>query len=391
MGILIFQDIAVIPILILLGVLSGSSEQSLQSILLDTAVSAVVVIGLLFVFGKQLFTWLLHFSASAQMDELFMSSVLFIVIAASYFAHSMGFTYSLGAFVAGMIIAETKYYHKVEADIAPFKDILLGTFFVLIGMQIDLALLVEHFFSVLALFVAVLLIKTVVTFAALRLSEDSDTALKSAVALSQVGEFALVILSIAGASKLIEPSFVNIAMLVVILSMVITPFIIPYTQRFVALFVKDSNYIEPIKDVGAIRNHIVICGYARIGEQVQRLLDGYCYSYIVVDNNPKLVKKALDKGVRAYLGDLSKSSIIEALHIKDAAAVILTVEDPQIKSLISHKLLEANPQANIIVLIASAKERQALEDIEIRNAVDGEIEIARMLVERVMQCRLEGV
>ncbi len=388
MGILIFQDLAVIPILILLGVLSNESSQPLSEILFDTAVSAVLVLGLLFVFGKQLFTWLLHFSASAQTDELFMSSVLFIVVAASYFAHAMGFTYSLGAFVAGMIIAETKYYHKVEADIAPFKDILLGTFFILIGMQIDLGVFAQNYLLVLSLFIGVLLVKTVVTFLALRVTDSTDTAFKTAVSLSQVGEFALVIFSIASASKLIDDDLAGIAMLVVILSMVVTPFLIPYTQKFVSLFVKDAHYIETVDDIGAVKDHIIICGYGRVGQYVQQHLDMYGYDYIIVDNNPKLVKKALDEGLQAYLGDMSKTAIIEALHAKDAAAIILTLDNPEMKALISQKVLDVNPQANIIVQIASAEERQALKDIKILNAVDGEIEIARILVERVMQCDL---
>ena len=136
-GILVFQDIAVIPILILLSLLTTDGDHSLVKILQDTAISAFIVIGLLFVIGKRVMTWLLHFSASSEVDELFMGSVLFIVIGASLLASFFGFTYSLGAFVAGMIIAETKFYHKVEIDIAAFKDILLGTFFIIVGMKID--------------------------------------------------------------------------------------------------------------------------------------------------------------------------------------------------------------------------------------------------------------
>ena len=138
-GILIFQDIAVIPILILLGFLTSDGNHSVSEILRDTFISAVLIIGFMFIVGKRVMTWLLHFSASSEVDELFMGSVLFIVIAASLLASFMGFTYSLGAFVAGMIIAETKYHHKVESDIAPFKDILLGTFFIVVGMKIDVA------------------------------------------------------------------------------------------------------------------------------------------------------------------------------------------------------------------------------------------------------------
>jgi len=127
----------------LIGFLTNEGDESIYVILGHTLLSVVVVIGVLFTVGKQVVAWLLHFSASSQLDELFMGSVLFIVTTASLFAHMMGFTYSLGAFVAGMIIAETKYHHKVESEIAPFKDILLGTFFVTVGMKIDITMFVK--------------------------------------------------------------------------------------------------------------------------------------------------------------------------------------------------------------------------------------------------------
>ena len=389
-GILIFQDLAVIPILILLGVLANDGTQSVEKIVMDTVLSATVVLVLLFLVGKQLFTWLLHFSASAQTDELFMSSVLFIVIAASYFAHAMGFTYSLGAFVAGMIIAETKYYHKVEADIAPFKDILLGTFFILIGMKVEIGIFFEHFGLIIALFMAVVFLKTVVTYLALRLTTPSDIALETALALSQIGEFALVIFSIASATKLIGVEFTSIAMLVVIFSMMIAPFLIPYTQKIVSLFIKETHYLSEVEDIGERKDHIVICGYSRVGQYVQEHLDMYGYEYIIVDNNPKLVQEALDKGLEAYLGDLSKTAIIEALHVKDAAAIIITLDNPDIKAMIVEKILHEDINSNIIVQIASQEERKKLKHLHMLNAVDGEVEIARILVERVMQCQLSG-
>ncbi len=147
-GILIFQDIAVIPILILIGILTREGGEPITTILLHVFISAVIVLFLLFVVGKPVISWLLQFSATAELDELFMSSVLFVVIGASAIAHYMGFTYSLGAFVVGMVIAETKFHYKVEADIAPFKDILLGTFFIVVGMKINIAFFLENFWLI---------------------------------------------------------------------------------------------------------------------------------------------------------------------------------------------------------------------------------------------------
>ena len=163
MGILIYQDLAVIPILLLIGFLSAGTD-NIIAVLTQTTVSAAVIIGLLFVVGKRVMTWLLHFSSTSNVDELFMGSVLLIVVGASLAVHAFGFTYSLGAFIAGMIIAETHYHHKVEADIAPFKDLLLGTFFVTVGMKIDLLFLGEHIIEILGILLSLLVLKAIIIF-----------------------------------------------------------------------------------------------------------------------------------------------------------------------------------------------------------------------------------
>ena len=389
MGILIFQDLAVIPILILLGVLVDESTQSLSAIVLHTLSSAFIVLFLLFFVGKYIIGWLLHFCASAKTDELFMSAVLFVVIAASYFAHLMGFTYSLGAFVAGMVIAETKYFHKVEADIAPFKDILLGTFFVLIGLKIDLAVLFENFWIISGLFFALLVFKALLGFIVLSLNTTRQIAIETALSVSQVGEFALVIFSIALSTGLMEEELAKIVILVVIISMVVSPFLVPHTQKIAQFFVKQSNYIKEVEDIGERKNHIIICGYGKVGKFVEEHLEMYGYEYIIVDNNPKLVQNALDNNLEAYLGDMSKTAIVEALHVQDSSAVIITIDNILTKELVAQKVLQNNPDSNLIVQISSKAEREKLKNLNILNAVDGEVEIARILVERVMQCQLK--
>ena len=215
-GILIFQDIAVIPILILIGILSNENSQSLSVILYDTFINATIVLALLFFIGKRLITYLLKFSASSELDELFMSSVFFIVFGASWLAHVVGFTYSLGAFMVGMIIAETKYHHKVEADIAPFKDLLLGIFFIVIGMKIDMILFIDNLLFIFIFFVLILILKTFITFIVLRFSTTTSASLKTALSLSQVGEFSFVIFALAGAQELIDTELAQILVLVVV-------------------------------------------------------------------------------------------------------------------------------------------------------------------------------
>ncbi|MEA2074115.1 MAG: cation:proton antiporter [Campylobacterota bacterium] len=387
-GILVFQDIAVIPILILIGFLTTEADESVWVILQDTLVSAVIVIGVLFTVGKRAMTWLLHFSASSELEELFMGSVLFIVVGASLLAHYMGFTYSLGAFVAGMIIAETKYHHKVEADIAPFKDILLGTFFVVVGMKIDLLVFIDNIFLIVAIFAGVLVLKSIIIYALLRITSRHRRSLKTAFALSQVGEFSFVIFALAEMGGLLDKELSQLLVLIVIFSMVVTPFFISRISTFVEYL---SGKVDTESDMSALstrRDHVIVCGYGVVGKFVTRQLDLQDAKYIVIDNSHKHVKEALSEGIEAYLGDASKNSILSAIHIENAAAVVVTLDNAEKKQLICEAILKHSANANLVVKVVSLEEKEKLQDIGVTSVVDGKVEVARVLVERMNSCQL---
>ncbi|DAB29382.1 MAG TPA: potassium transporter [Sulfurimonas sp. UBA12504] len=387
-GILIFQDIAVIPILILISFLMSDGEQSLVDILSHTFMSAVVVIGLLFVVGKKVMTWLLHFSASSELDELFMGSVLFIVVSASLLAHYMGFTYSLGAFVAGMIIAETKYHHKVEVDISPFKDILLGTFFVTVGMKIDVTFFMDNIFLIVGLFAIILVLKTAIMFVLLRFSSSSSVALKTALSLSQVGEFSFVIFAVAGAGGLLDEELASLLVLIVIFSMVLTPFFITRINVAVDALIKEKDFATDMTPLAKRRDHVIVCGYSVVGKFVTKHLEEIDAPYVVVDNSHKHVSEALEDGIEAYLGDASKLSILEALYLENAAAIIVTLDNMEKKRLICEAILKHSKDVNLIVKVISLEEKEELKDLGITTIVDGKVEVARVLVERMMTCQL---
>ncbi len=387
-GILIFQDIAVIPILILIGFLTSEADESIYVIIGHTLLSALIVLLFLFVVGKRIVTWLLHFSASSELDELFMGSVLFIVVGASLFASFMGFTYSLGAFVAGMVIAETRYHHKVEADIAPFKDILLGTFFVTVGMKVDLTIFINNIGIIIALFALVLVLKTVVIYLVLKFSQSSATSLKTALSLSQVGEFSFVIFAVAQAGNIFDESLVSLLVLVVIFSMVVTPFFITRINDFVEKIIKDSDIITDMSGLQSRQDHVIVCGYSVVGKFVTKHLEEFGAPYVVVDNSNKHVKEALEDDIEAYLGDASKVAILNALNIEKASAIIVTLDNIDKKRLICEAILKHSIDANLIVKVVSLEEKQRLDDLDITVIVDGKVEVARVLVERMLSCQL---
>ncbi len=387
-GILVFQDIAVIPILILIGFLTTEANESVLTIVMHTFISAVVVIGLLFVVGKRLMTWLLHFSASSELDELFMGSVLFIVVSASLLAHAMGFTYSLGAFVAGMIIAETKYHYKVESDIAPFKDLLLGTFFIVVGMKVDMIVFIENIFLIVEIFMAVFILKSLIMYLLLRLTSTHRRSLKTALALSQVGEFSFVIFALASMGGLLDNELAQLLVLVVIFSMVVTPFFISKIGIIIETVSGKKDVIADMSALQTKKNHVIVCGYSVVGKSVTKELDKIDAQYIIIDNSPKHVKEALNSNLEAYLGDMSKTSILNAIHTENAAAVIVTLDNMEKKRLICEAVLTHTKDVNLIVKVTSLREQEKLKDLDISVIVDAKVEVAKVLVKRMSRCQL---
>jgi CPA2 family monovalent cation:H+ antiporter-2 len=386
-GILIFQDLAVIPILILIGFLS-SDGKDIGDVLIQTAISAVVIVGSLFIVGKRAMTWLLHFSSTSEVDELFMGSVLVIVVASSLLASYAGFTYSLGAFVAGMIIAETRYHHKVESDIAPFKDLLLGTFFVTVGMKIDLGLFVKHLDDVMAILFAVLAVKAIVIFGVVRMKTQSKIAFKTAIALSQVGEFSFAIFALAGNQELIPAELSQILVLVVVLSIIATPFILANLSRISGYFFKDVSVTETFAMLPGRNHHIIVCGYGVVGKFVAKELRASGVDYVVADNSYKHVQEALRDGQEVYFGDMSKTAILDKLCTKDSVSVIITLDNLEKKRLICEAIIRYAPEVKLVVKVVSLEEKRALRGLPISITIDGKKEVASRLVSEALTCEL---
>lgn len=386
-GILIFQDLAVIPILILIGFLS-SNGKDIGDVLFQTLISAVVIVGSLFIVGKRVMTWLLHFSSRSEVDELFMGSVLVIVVASSLLASYAGFTYSLGAFVAGMIIAETRYHHKVESDIAPFKDLLLGTFFVTVGMKIDLGLFVKHLDDVMAILFVVLAVKSAVIFGVVRTKSQSKVAFKTAIALSQVGEFSFAIFALAGNHKLIPDELSQILVLVVVLSIVATPFILANLSRISGYFFKDVSVTETFAMLPGRNHHIIVCGYGVVGKFVAKELRASGVDYVVADNSYKHVQEALRDGQEVYFGDMSKTAILDKLCTKDSVSVIITLDNLEKKRLICEAIVRYAPEVKLVVKVVSLEEKRALRGLPISITIDGKKEVASRLVSEALTCEL---
>jgi len=387
MGILIYQDLAVIPILILIGFLSAGTD-NIGHVLWQTALSAIIIVSLLFVVGKKVMTWLLHFSSTSNVEELFMGSVLLIVVGASLSAHAFGFTYSLGAFIAGMIIAETHYHNKVESDIAPFKDLLLGTFFVTVGMKIDLDYFTAHIGEIFGILILILVIKAAIIFGIVRIYSKGKTAFKTAIALSQVGEFSFAIFALAGNNKILEPQLVQMLVLITVLSIVATPFILSRMNAIAGLFFKETSITENFEDLAVYNNHVIVCGYGLVGRLVVKALRLEEVKYIIVDNSYKHVQDAIADGEKAYYGDMSKIQILDKLQIHNAISVIVTLDNISKKRLICERILSYAPLVKVVVKVVSAEEKRELRGLPVTITMDGKKELANLLVCEALHCDL---
>ena len=382
-AILVFQDLAVIPILLLISFLSNDTL-SLNEILLKTFYSAFLIILFMFTIGKKLMNWLLHLASNSRLEELFLGSVLSIVMGTSILAHSLGFTYSLGAFIAGMIIAESKYHIKVESDIASYKDLLLGTFFFSVGTKIDVPFFLSNIHYVFLVLITTMFIKALVIYILIRRKSNKSDSIKSAIALCQIGEFSFAVFALAAKDNILNPDTASFLILVTVLSMIITPFIVNNVYKIASLFVVEfyeSDKITPIDR----KNHTIICGYSTLGRIIAHQLHEKNESFVIISDNLKHVLLARKNGFMAYFGHLEKLPVLESLKVDEASSIIIAINNINEKRLICEAVLNFKSDAKLIVKIDSLKEKKALKDLAIKEFIHSSLETATLMVNKALK------
>ena len=377
-GILIFQDLAVIPILLLITFLTNDNL-SISQVILQTVFSALFIIVFMFTLGKRVVKLFLTLSAKTQVDELFLASVFSIVIGTSLLAHELGFTYSLGAFIAGIIIADTGYNVKVESDIQTYKDLLLGTFFFSVGTKIDAVYFINNIHIVFAVLALTMIIKTIIIYFIIHYKSNKSVSIKTAISLGQIGEFSFAIFALAFTYELIPKELSNFLILVTVLSMIVTPFIVNNIYKISAVFVTEfyeSDKITPIK----AKNHVIIVGFSTLGRIVAQQLTDNDISFVIISDNLKHVLLAKKRGYMAYFGHLDKKPVLESLKVQESSSIIITTNKEVRKRLISDAVLKYHPTAHIIVKIDSINEKKYLKDLNITDFVDINHEVSNLLV-----------
>jgi CPA2 family monovalent cation:H+ antiporter-2 len=333
MGVLLFQDLAVVPLLVLIPALGRSGEDLMIAMGL-AALKAGVLLTLLLVGGQRVMRWWLTLVARRKSEELFMLNLLLITLGLAWMTEHAGLSMALGAFIAGMLVAETEYKHQVETDIRPFHDVLLGLFFITIGMKLDWRPVIEQWPLVLLLTTLPLLAKFVLVAALARtFGAQPGVALRTGLYLAQAGEFGFVLLTLGAERDLVAPAWMSPVLASMVLSMLATPFLIMHSNRIVNRLSASDWLMQSValtsiaKKALATEKHVIICGYGRSGQNLARLLQPEGIPYMALDLDPDRVRQAAAAGQSVVFGDAARLPSLMAAGLNRAAAVVVSYHD----------------------------------------------------------------
>ncbi len=354
MGILLFQDLAVVLFLILIPSLGGSSGDLGWSIggALAKAVLALAII--LFLGQRPMRAWF-RLVARQRSPELFVLNVLLVTLGMAEITELAGLSLALGAFLAGMLISETEFRYQVEEDIKPFRDVLLGLFFITIGMLLDMRDAALHALELLALLVVPVGAKLVlIVLLARAFGAPLATALRTGFYLAQAGEFALVMLAVASNYQLLSADFMQVVLASMILSMLLAPVLIQHANTWVRKLTANDWLARAaeVTQVAALtmarQNHVIVCGFGRSGQNLARLLEREYIAYLALDSDPQRVRDAAD-GTSVVYGDASRRETLVSAGLARARAVVVTFDDTPTALKILHQVQQQRPELPVIV------------------------------------------
>ncbi len=359
-GVLLFQDVAVIPAIVIITALGGNSESGFSW-------SALALVAVVVAAARYLLRPLLRWIANTGIHELFIAASLAIVCGAALGMYAAGLSMGLGAFIAGMLVADSEYRHQLETDVMPFKGLLLGLFFIAVGMSANISLLATAPGTILALTAALVAIKVLAFLPVLlAFGHRGGDAWRTTAILSQGGEFAFVLLTAAVASQLIEPAYMETAVLVVTLSMASTPFLMMGLERFL----RDDGQA---REFDTMENHddrlVIIAGFGRFGQIVGRILTSQHLPFTALDSNPGQVDIVRNFGNDVYYGDATRLDMLRNAGAAEARAVVIALDDIDASVRMAETLRETFPQLKILARARNRQHEIKLRDLGVHYVV----------------------
>ena len=389
-GVLLFQDIAVVPILVLIPAL-GVAGANLTDVLGFALLKAAAMLLFLFTVGKWLINPWFNIVAGQRSRELFVMNVLMVTLLLAFATKLAGLSYALGAFIAGMLISETKFRYQVESDISPFRDILLGLFFISVGMLLNLQQIFNNLGLVLLILVAFILLKAAIVTLVIRLMQyETGVAIRTGLILAQAGEFSFVILALGVEQKLISGPALQLILAASLLSMVIAPFLIQYNGRIARRVAKSysRNSGQVVQDIDAVgkhlHNHVIICGYGRSGQFLGRFLQEEQIPFVALDIDPSRVLEAASAGENVMFGDAARRVVLEAAGGARAKALVISYADNRAAMKILHIVQENYPQLPVIVRTVDDSNMEALREAGATEVVPEILEGSLMLASHAL-------
>jgi CPA2 family monovalent cation:H+ antiporter-2 len=353
-GVLLFQDLAVVPLLIIVPALAKGSGVSVA--LGIAALKAAVVLGIPLFVGQRLMRAWFHLVAKYKSPELFVLNVLLITLGLAFLTDLAGLSLALGAFLAGMLISETEYRYQVDADIRPFRDLLLGLFFVTVGMLLDIRIVIENLLAVGGLLIALVLLKVILIAGLSRLfGSQPGTALRTALCLAQAGEFGFVLIWQATGEQLLNPATMQVVLATMLLSMLAAPFIIERSEHLV-LHISGAEWMNramQLHDIAAQSisedQHVIICGYGRSGQNLARFLEQEKIPFVALDLDPQRVREAAAAGEHVVYGDAGRHEVLIAAGLMRAKALVVAESNVQLALKILSHVQKARPYLPVLV------------------------------------------
>jgi len=385
-AVLLFQDLAVAPLLVLATVLAGGAGDAVWESLVLTLAPAVLALAGVIVVGRLVLRPLFHSVAMTRSPEFFMAACLLVVLGAALAAAASGLSMALGAFVAGLLLAETEYRREIEVTIEPFKGLLLGLYFVSVGAELNLDVLAAHFVEVLGLTVAFVALKAVVLFALARAFGASNAvAGEAAMLLGPGGEFAFVMIAAAAAGGVVAGADSEILLVAVALSMVFIPLLggigAKLAKRPQTLPLDAETRVEPPDDG---EGRVVIVGYGRVGALIGEMLAVHTIPFIAVDADPVLIARERRAGKPVYFGDASREEFLRRCGVETARAVIVTMDMPAANEAVVEAARRLRPDITLIARARDAAHARKLYELGVTDAVPETIEASLQLSEAAL-------
>ena len=353
-GVLLFQDVVAVLLLTLVPVFAGSSDQAWYWALPLTLLKTVLLFFGLLLASRWLLPRLFQEVAASRSAELFVLLALVIVLLTAWLTHLLGLSPALGAFLAGMLLGESHYRHQIEADIRPFRDILLGLFFVSIGMLIDLQLFASHSLLIIGMILGLMVIKGLVVALLVKWrGSDSETAWRSGLALAQGGEFCFALMAQMQQTRLLPAELGALLLAATFCSMLLTPLLLRAAPRIAAALHRKPNQEAQIEEISALNagfdGHVVICGYGRVGQSIGRFMRNAGQTYVALDNDPVRIQEAATAERDVHYGDSTRGDLLTAIGLLRARLLVIAVDQADVALRVLKEARRLNPTVPILV------------------------------------------